>query len=255
MSRPGGIDETLLDETLGVVEKARDWSPRTVAKLEALLHAADDAALCRINPMTFARDRGVTTAEVIDLFLHATRAGIFTMNWHLLCPRCGSAVESFASLRALHRHFFCAMCLVATDANLDDYIQVTFTVAPRIRRLAFHDLEAMAAADVLFKQHFTPEARLGDLDGPRLLDLLRDMMMVMLWVAPGERLEFAFDAGAGLFSAAEFQGHSGAVVDVAAGAPATHVDFVIGETDLTGSVAAVRPGASPAASRTAGPPG
>src|SRR5262245_57916345 len=65
-----GIDEGLLDEKLAVVERAREWSPRLVSKLEALLHSADDGALHRINPMRFASERHVPPAEAIDLFLH-----------------------------------------------------------------------------------------------------------------------------------------------------------------------------------------
>ena len=39
-----GIDEQLLDDKLAALERARDWSPRSVAKLEALLQAQGGAA-------------------------------------------------------------------------------------------------------------------------------------------------------------------------------------------------------------------
>ena len=45
------IDEKLLDEILTDLEKARSWTPRTIAKLESLIHSEDEFALFRINPI------------------------------------------------------------------------------------------------------------------------------------------------------------------------------------------------------------
>jgi hypothetical protein len=28
-------------------------------------------------------------AEALDLFLHATKVGLFEMDWHIVCPHCG----------------------------------------------------------------------------------------------------------------------------------------------------------------------
>jgi class 3 adenylate cyclase len=236
------IDEALLDEKLAVLERAREWSPRVVAKLEALLNTPDEAALLRINPLGFARDKNIATNEALDLFLHAAHAGIFTMDWHLLCPGCGAAVESFASLRSVHRHLHCAMCEIRQEANLDDYIQVSFTIAPSLRRIAFHDPESLSAEDFLFKTRFTREMRFGSLDGPRLCDLLRQGIKTPIWLAPGERREIAFEVADGMISAAEFSGHTAAHCEVTAAATASHVDFVIEDTELTATASALRPG-------------
>src|SRR6516164_6101449 len=58
----------------------------------------------------------------IDLFLHACVAGLFDMDWQLVCPMCSDVVESFRSLRKLHTHFHCHLCRSDYDAALDDYI-------------------------------------------------------------------------------------------------------------------------------------
>jgi hypothetical protein len=53
------VDERTLDERLARLEVARrPWSPRVVSRLEALTRTDDDAALFRINPFTFASERG-----------------------------------------------------------------------------------------------------------------------------------------------------------------------------------------------------
>ena len=236
------IDEAVLDERLAVLEQARDWSPRTVAKLEALLHSTDERALLRVNPLSFARERNLSPGESLDLFLHATHAGLFQMEWHLLCPGCGSAVDSFASLRAVHGHLYCAMCDIRHEASLDDYIQVSFTVSPTLRRIAYHDPASLSAEDFLFRTRFTPEMRFGSVDGPRLADMLREGIKSPMWLAPGEKKEIEVELEEGEYSAAEFHGHTAALGVVTPEATASHVDWVIGESTLTGSVSAVRPG-------------
>jgi hypothetical protein len=73
MAQP--VDERLLDERLAALEAARPWSPRIVSRLEALIRADDDALLFRVNPLTFASERGLEQGEAIDLFLHAAAQG------------------------------------------------------------------------------------------------------------------------------------------------------------------------------------
>ena len=55
------------DERLAELEKARAWSPRLISKIESHIRSGDDEALFRINPYTFAKQRGLNEAEVIDL--------------------------------------------------------------------------------------------------------------------------------------------------------------------------------------------
>jgi class 3 adenylate cyclase len=242
MAAMSRIDEAALDDKLATLERVREWSPRLVAKLEALLHAPDEALLVRVNPLTFARERGVAPAEALDLFLHATRLGLFTLDWHLLCPSCGMAVESFASLRALHSLFFCSMCQIKVEASFDDYIQVSFTVAPSVRRIAYHEPESLPAEDYLFKLRFTREMHAETLDGPRLPDFLRPLFKAVAWIAPGERQRFEIEEQDGAFAAIELQAHAGVFGTVVDGAPAGPVQLVVEATELTSSHPQVRPG-------------
>ena len=94
-------------------------------------------------------------AEAVDLFLHAAAVGLFAMDWLLLCPMCSCVVGSFGSLRAVDNHYHCSMCQTDYEAKLDDYIAVTFTVSPAIRRIAFHDPAALSARDYLVKYRVT----------------------------------------------------------------------------------------------------
>jgi hypothetical protein len=108
----GAVNEPLLDQRLAELEKARAWSPRLISKLESHIRSADDLALYRINAFSFAKERGLAENEIIDLFLHATALGLFSMDWSLYCPQCCCVVESFRSLKSLHNHYHCAFCQV-----------------------------------------------------------------------------------------------------------------------------------------------
>lgn len=238
----GTIDEALLDEKLAELERVRTWSPRVISKLEQLLHSPDEWALVRANPFAFAAERGVSANEAVDLFLHAARLGVFTMDWHLLCPQCGAAVESFASLRVLHKHLFCGLCMVRTDANLDDYIQVTFTVAPSIRRVAAHEPETLTADDFLFRLRFTREMRIFAPDGMRISEGMRQYLDFVAWVRPGERTSFTVEAKEGMLAAAEFTAHTGQAIEVRPDATDTRLELVIEETMINGSTDALRAG-------------
>jgi class 3 adenylate cyclase len=229
------LDEAFLDERLAVIEKARSWSPRVVSKLELLLHTDDDAALCRVNPLSFAAERGLSEREAIDLFLHAAKAGLFTMGWHLLCPACGMAVESFDTLRAIHMHSYCALCLAPTVAQLDDYIQVSFTVSPRVRTIAHHDPASLPITAYL-AYRLTRETLIHE-GGPPLASTIIEYAKAALWLAPGEQSTAAFEVEPGTLVITELAMHAGVQIEVA-GAPSALVQA------LTVTIAADTPQAS-----------
>jgi class 3 adenylate cyclase len=234
------IDEAALDRVLGDVEKARAWSPRLVSKLEALVRTPDEAGLVRINPVAFARERGVDPHEATDLFLHAAKVGLFQLEWHLLCPSCGMAVESFGSLRALHTHYYCELCAEAHDAQLDEFIQVSFTVSPRVRRLAYHDPDALDARDYLRIVRLTREAALPD--GTRLADVILGWLSHIVRLAPGERRRLELDVGAGRIGCVALEGNVGYHLPVVDGSYGNAVALTVTARGVEHSVDAVAPG-------------
>ncbi len=106
----GIVDEKDFDDRLTRLERAHNWSPRVISKIESLLRTETEDSLFRINPVSFASERNIDEAEGIDLFLHATTAGLFNMNWQLLCPKCSCVVESFRSLQGVRNQFHCKLC-------------------------------------------------------------------------------------------------------------------------------------------------
>jgi hypothetical protein len=72
------------------------------------------------HPGRYAIQTGMAESEAIALFLHATRSGLFTMEWQLVCSGCGHLVESLRSVGNLHSHYGCAWCFTENEASLDD---------------------------------------------------------------------------------------------------------------------------------------
>ena len=189
------IDEKKLEERLVALEAAKSWSPRVVSRLETLLRSGADETLYRVNPLQFAADKSIAEAEAIDLFLHACVAGLFDMDWLLICPTCSDVVESFRSLRTLHSHFHCPLCQTDYDAALDDFIAVTFTVSPAVRGIRFHTPDSLSAWDYAFVYRWTPGGVLPD--GVPWSEVCRSLTKVMERVAPRSVVDFEIDAAAG----------------------------------------------------------
>jgi class 3 adenylate cyclase len=191
-------DERALDERLARLEAARSWSPRIVSRLEALIRAEDDAQLFRVNPFTFASQRGLDDGEAIDLFLHAAALGLFEMDWLLICPRCACAVESFAGLRAVLRRYRCPECHNDYEAAMDDFIAIYFSVSPQIRAIRYHRPETLDPFDYMFVFKGVREGRASD--GRPYLDGVRSALRGMAFLEPGATVRFDFEAGPGTLS-------------------------------------------------------
>jgi class 3 adenylate cyclase len=111
-----------------------------VAAIERLVDDAPDDQLSRINALDFARRHGLDEEKAIAAFLHASRIGLFELSWNVLCPGCGGVLDANATLKSVRAdEYNCALCAAGYEATLDEMVDVTFTVSPRIRRIAAHD--------------------------------------------------------------------------------------------------------------------
>ena len=196
----GQVDEEGLEQRLGLVEMARSWSPRVISKLENAIRSYQDDDLYRFNPVRYAIQTGMAESEAIALFLHATRSGLFTMEWQLVCAGCGHLVESLRSVGNLHSHYGCNLCFSENEATLDDLIHVTFTVSPEIRRLAFHDPDTLPIEDFYFKYRMSKGIRPLPWPGePTLNDILLSLTKLLTYLNAGEKRTIEVDAPIGSF--------------------------------------------------------
>jgi class 3 adenylate cyclase len=213
----GTINEQLLDDRLAQLEKARNWSPRLISKLESHIRSADDEALYRINPFSFAKEKNVPANEVIDLLLHATALGLFRKDWALFCPQCCCVVESLRSLRGVHNHYHCSFCQVGYETALDEYVAVAFTVEPDVRPIVFHQPAQLSAWDNFIKVGNTRDGVLPD--GRLFRDVKAELGRAVEYLPPGETARIEVDVAEGLVMAASTEGKLGMLLTVT-GAPA-----------------------------------
>ena len=155
-------------------------------------------------------------AEAIDLFLHAAAVGLFAMDWLLLCPLCSCVVGSFGSLRVVDNHYHCSMCQTDYEAKLDDYIAVTFTVSPAIRRIAFHDPAGLPARDYVVKYRVTGAHLAGRTpDGLIWGDLVDQLTRVVSYMAPAETVRHELTAQGGFLLGYDTDSDAGFVIAIA----------------------------------------
>src|SRR6202051_2237681 len=139
------MNEPLTSEAEGLFTVLRQSvDPETVIAIERFVAEASDRELCRINLIDFAARRRLDEELVIAAFLHAARLGIFELSWNVLCPGCGGVLDASASLKTVNRdEYDCGLCASGYKPTLDEMVEVTFTVNPRVRRIAAHDPDTL----------------------------------------------------------------------------------------------------------------
>jgi class 3 adenylate cyclase len=110
-----------------------------VSAIEELVQDAPDRQLNRINVLAFADKTGLNEERVIAAFLHSARLGLFELSWNVLCPGCGGVLDAGESLKSVNQsEYACALCAAGYEPTLAEMVEVTFTVTPRVRRIAAH---------------------------------------------------------------------------------------------------------------------
>jgi class 3 adenylate cyclase len=119
-----------------------------VDAIEQLTWRAAEHALCRINAIDFARNAKLDEERAIAGLLHATRLGLFDLLWNIFCPSCGGVLDTNLTLKTVSRpRYLCAFCAAGYEPVLDEVVEVTFTVNPRLRPIAAHHPETLSPLD------------------------------------------------------------------------------------------------------------
>ncbi|MDQ3845978.1 MAG: adenylate/guanylate cyclase domain-containing protein, partial [Bacteroidota bacterium] len=196
------VNETQLDEKLAQLERLRNWSPRVISKLEAFIRNSDDYALFRVDPIQYAAEKGMTENEAIDLFLNAAKLGLFDLEWNLICACCGQVFTSLRSIGHLHTHFICSLCRFENNLQLDDFIQISFTIAPSIRENIFHNPDSLSAEDYAFRYRLVKGIQRQPGHGSNA-DYFKKNTPVLTYLDAGEKLTTDVEATPGLFYAGD----------------------------------------------------
>jgi class 3 adenylate cyclase/DNA-directed RNA polymerase subunit RPC12/RpoP len=189
------VNEQILAERLEQLAAAIPGSGELLDAFDAFVRTAGDDELVRINPVRFGQQCGFPTTAVVELFLHARKRELLTMEWQYVCPGCGEIVERLTSLTSATAHYFCQVCSADRDADLSDFIEVTFNVSPEVRRSRYHDPWSLTPEEHFFRYRFTQSGVVDD--GSSLRDHLRDRAVACAYVEPGAAENFKVTAEPG----------------------------------------------------------
>jgi class 3 adenylate cyclase len=162
----------------------RSADPDVADMLERMVRDAPDHALNKMNAIDLAAKGGLDEERVIAALLNAVGLGMFEMTWNVMCRSCAGVLSSNKSLKTLDRaQYHCAFCAAGYETTLDDLVEVTFMVSPRLRKIAAHSPDQLSAAEY-YRQIFWSSAI--DLPGnPE--KLLQEVTLDSVDLPPGGR--------------------------------------------------------------------
>lgn len=175
-----------MNETASLFAILRNFVQQPVVDaIEALVRDGTDRALCRVNALVFAEKHGLDEERTIAGFLHAASLGLFEISWNVLCPGCGGVLETNASLKTvIKEEYVCALCAAGYEPTLDELVEVTFTVNPRVRRIAGHSPHEMPMLEYLRQMYWGSGVALPEDDYE---EVINTMVLDSLEVPPGEK--------------------------------------------------------------------
>src|SRR6266700_7131663 len=152
--------------------------------LERMVRDAPDHAVNKMNALDLAARESVDEERVIAALLNAVGLGVFEMTWSVMCPSCAGVLSANKSLKTLDRaQYNCAFCAAGYETTLDNLVEVTFTVSPRLRKIAAHSPDALSVAEY-YRQIFWSSAIELPAD---LQKLLEEVTLETVDLPPGER--------------------------------------------------------------------
>jgi class 3 adenylate cyclase len=171
------------DALFGVLRQSA--SAAAVDAIERAVRDAPDRKLSRINALAFAASAGLDEEPVIAAFLHASRLGLFDLSWNVLCPGCGGVLDANTSLKTVQSEAYtCSLCAAGYEPTLDEMVEVTFTVSPRVRHIVAHNPHDLPPAEY-FRQIYWGSGI--DLPEEGFEELLDDFVLEALELPPGEK--------------------------------------------------------------------
>jgi class 3 adenylate cyclase len=165
-----------------------------VDMLEGMVRDAPDHALNKMNALELAANEGLDEERVIATLLNAVGLGMFEMTWNVMCPSCAGVLSANKSLKTLNSaQYRCGFCAAGYETTLDNLVEVTFTVSPRVRKIAAHAPEQLSPAEY-YRQIFWSSAI--DLPGDPE-KLFAEVTLEMVDLPPGERAILSLQAPEG----------------------------------------------------------
>ncbi|MEJ6022829.1 adenylate/guanylate cyclase domain-containing protein [Ramlibacter sp. PS4R-6] len=194
-----------------VLRKSADGE--VVAALQKYVREASDVELNRINVIDFAARHQLAEGAVLDAFLHASQIGLFDMSWNVLCPGCGGVLGANASLRSIHKgQYSCAICAAGYEPTLDEMVEVSFTVNPRVRQIAAHTPEQLPMWDYVRQMFWSSGIEFPQ--GVNHAEYMKRFVIDWAELGPGEKATMSLQVAEGFLIVFEPVTHAAHFLDV-----------------------------------------
>lgn len=89
-----------------------------------------DSELHSLAPYALAAEWKVERAALLRLLLHATKAGLFDLEYNLICPSCRRSKASMATLAELRSQGHCPSCNIRFGVDFERSVEVRFSPRP-----------------------------------------------------------------------------------------------------------------------------
>ncbi len=130
----GGARQRLAAISSKLISEAHQPAP-LVGRLSDFVSTADELNASKMRPYALADSWGSGRRETLDLFLHATRAGMLDFSWDVRCPHCRGSKFGKADMSSVSAETHCDSCGVDFTANFDQLVELTFIPNPSVRRV------------------------------------------------------------------------------------------------------------------------
>ncbi len=201
---------TALTTRLDAVRANGEFAPEVIDQFAEFLNTASEEELYRMSPLRYGAAHALTEAQAIDLFLHATHTGILEFNWGLLCPSCGAFLTTASALKALTLNQKCELCQVVIPGSIDDSVEVAFTISPTVRKIRYHDTDALDFSKDWIKYYFSTS-----LDVPeKFIQGIMSAQIDLVRVASGARADMQQDLKPGGYILAALVHHAFAHIQI-----------------------------------------
>lgn len=112
---------------------SEDFADDLVDRLIDVVTRGDDVTVARLRAYVLADLWQAKRRTVLDLCLHATRAGLLDLQWDVLCPMCRGAKQTNKTMQGIAQPVHCESCNIDFFANFEQQVELTFRVNPGIR--------------------------------------------------------------------------------------------------------------------------
>lgn len=120
---------------IGATLHTMGYPAALINRLNNTIVKGDPFDLSRMRPYSYADRWQADRREILDLFMHATRQGLLSLQWDVMCPYCRGTKESHSHLAEIGQTVHCESCAIDFEVNFDRFVEISFAPNPSIRSI------------------------------------------------------------------------------------------------------------------------